>query len=68
MAIHFVGFKGEEWWSAVQVWGVPDFVHKWADERFWFGGEMHPDDVVVFANNEDKKDRGPWTFNDSAVM
>jgi hypothetical protein len=24
--IHFVGFKGEEYWTAVKVWGLPDFV------------------------------------------
>ena len=68
VAVHFVGFKGEEWWSAVRVWGVPDFVHRWADKRFWFGGELCPGDVVVFANNEDKKDRGVWVFNDSEAL
>ena len=63
-AIHFVGFKGEEFFSAVRVWGLPDFVHRWKDDRFKHGGEVHPNDLVVFANGEETKVR-KYTFNDS---
>ena len=31
--IHFVGFRGEEYWSAVKVWGLPDFYHRGYDLR-----------------------------------
>lgn len=63
-AIHFVGFKGEEFFSAVRVWGLPDFVHRWKDDRFKHGGEVHPNDLVIFANGEETKVR-KYTFNDS---
>ena len=47
-ALHFVGFRGEEYWSAVKVWGRPSFVHMGNDARM--RREIHPDDIVVFAN------------------
>lgn len=68
MAVWFVGFKGDEFRSAVRVWGQPDFVSRWNDNRFRFGGERDPDDVVVFANGEEDRDRGVWSFNDSDAM
>ena len=45
--IHFIGFRGEEWWSAIKVWGRPDFVHPGWDLRAQ--REIAPDDVVIFA-------------------
>ena len=27
-ALHFVGFRGEEYWNAVKAFGLPDFVHR----------------------------------------
>ncbi len=62
--LHFVGFTGDEWISAVRVWGVPDFVHRWADDRFWLGGERAPGDVVVYANGEETRLRR-FILNDS---
>lgn len=50
--LHFVGFRGEEYWSAVKVWGTPHFVHPQADFRMI--GEMGPEDVVIY---------GPKAFN-----
>ena len=46
-AIHFVGFRGEEFWSAVRVWGRPDFVHPGWDPRA--AREIAEGDIVVFA-------------------
>ena len=48
--VHFVGFRGEEWWSAVAVWGQPDFVHPGWDLRAQ--REIAPGDVVVRADGE----------------
>jgi hypothetical protein len=51
-AVHFVGFRGEEYWSAVKIWGLPDFIH-----IGWDRYAMHaiiPEDTVVFA-------KGEWT-------
>ena len=50
MALHFVGFRdGSELWRAMQLFGIPDFVHVKADARFVFGGELDPSDKVIFA-------------------
>lgn len=47
-AVHFVGFRGEEYWSAVHVWGRPGFIHMGNDPRM--RRELHPADTIVFAN------------------
>lgn len=47
-AIHFVGFRGNEYISARRVWGVPDFIHRGWDRRAQ--REIYPTDTVVFAN------------------
>lgn len=50
--VHFVGFRGEEYWSAVKIWGTPDFTHPQADFRMI--GDMAPHDLVIY---------GPKAFN-----
>ncbi|GEM_PF-2250371 len=45
--VHFVWFRGEEYWSAVKVWGEPDFVHIGWDLRAQ--RNLGKDDVVIFA-------------------
>ena len=45
---HFVGFRKEEYWSAVRVWGLPDYVHPRNDLRS--RREISEHDTVVFAN------------------
>ena len=64
--VHFVGFRGDEFNSAVKVWGKPDFFHRVFD-RVIFGGEVGDDDIIIFANGADKK-FSKFTFNDSAVF
>lgn len=61
-AVHFVGFRGEEYWSAVKIWGRPDFFHRNTDDRLW--GDVAPGDIVVFANGFEEK-YYPFAFNDS---
>lgn len=53
--IHFVGFRGEEYWSAVRVWGLPDFFHHGYDLRMQ--RDVADYDTVVFANGCET--RGP---------
>ena len=54
MALHFVGFRdGSQLWRAMQIFGIPDFIHVKADTRFVFGGELDENDTVIFA--EDSK-------------
>lgn len=52
-ALHFVGFRGYEYVSAVRVWGKPDFVHIGNDRRM--RGEIFEGDIVVFANHSEAK-------------
>lgn len=56
---HFVGFRGEEYWSAVKVWGQPDFYHCGYDNRM--GKVMAVGDLVVFANGCEAK--GPQFYS-----
>uniref|UniRef100_UPI0035C9B666 hypothetical protein n=1 Tax=uncultured Sphingomonas sp. TaxID=158754 RepID=UPI0035C9B666 len=46
-ALHFVGFRGGEFLSAVRIWGRPDFIHP--DWDHWAQQEVHPADTVIFA-------------------
>jgi hypothetical protein len=62
---HFVGFRGEEFWSAVRVWGRPDFTHRHWDRRV--PGDVAPGDTVVFARGTDQDPFVPFVFNDSDV-
>ena len=59
---HFVGFRGDEFWSAVRVWGYPDFYHRVFDGRAL--AEFCPGDTVIFANSYEEKFT-KWSFNDS---
>jgi hypothetical protein len=45
-AVHFVGFRGEEYNNAVKVYGKPDFIHQHWDERA--KTDIAPGDTVVF--------------------
>ena len=59
--------SGDEFHSAVKVWGKPDFFHRVFDDRVIFGGEVGDDDIIIFANGADKRYK-KFTFNDSAVF
>ncbi len=54
MAIHFIGFRGEEYISAVKVWGVPDFYHVIHDGRCHEEID-YENDIVIFANGYENK-------------
>ena len=49
--VHFIGFRGEEYWSAVRVFGSPDFIHLTHDPRMY--GDVGEDDVLVFGSRAD---------------
>ena len=49
--VHFFGFRGYEYVSAVRVWGQPDFIHPVHDRRSYI--EYDPiNDIGIFANKE----------------
>jgi len=60
--IHFVEFRGEEFRSAVRVWGRPDFIHRGWDLRA--RREIAPEDTVVFAKGEFDKEPRLQSFDD----
>lgn len=66
MATHFIGFKKDEFNSAVKVWGVPDFFHRVWDVRA--RQEVVKGDVAIFACGVFTDTPSPWTFNDSQVF
>lgn len=63
MALHFVGFRGDEYLRAIKLFGRPDFIHRYHDVRMV--KEIAEGDVVVFANGEESKEPRHPSFNDS---
>jgi len=68
--LHFVGFRGDQYNSAVRVFGRPDFIHRIWDKRAW-AESRDETAVVVFARPKDwenLENPAEHTFDDSAVM
>lgn len=61
--IHFIGFRGEEYWSAVKIWGLPDVYHRLWDERA--AGEIADGDLCVFAKGGPDWRPSPYNYDDS---
>lgn len=56
--VHFVGFRGDEYTSAVRAFGEPDFIHRGWDKRAQ--REIADGDLIVFAQgdaNQTPRDR-----------
>lgn len=60
--VHFIGFRGEEYWSAVKIWGKPDFIHQRFDRRAQ--RDIGPGEVVVFARGDDSEPVAKWNGDD----
>lgn len=45
VCVHFIGLSKAEYWSALRVWGTPDFVHSRATWSCF--GEIDGADTVV---------------------
>ncbi len=65
-AIHFVGFTGDDYYRAIRVWGLPDYIHRYNDSRFI--SEYQPGDLVIFANGAESRYRARFAHNDSAYL
>jgi len=61
--VHFVGFRGDEFNSAVKVFGQPDFIHRHLDARAL--ADFAPGDTVVFGPAADPDHVVPFSFDDS---
>lgn len=62
MALHFIGFRGDEYPRAVRIFGVPDFIHIGWDR--WARMEILPGDVAVFARGSAENEPLPYGFPD----
>lgn len=60
--VHFVGFRGEEYWSAVKIFGLPDVYHRVWDMRA--RREIADYDTVIFAKY-DSDNPSPYNYDDS---
>lgn len=61
-AVHFVGFRGDEYNRARRVFGDPDFVHIGWDRRA--RRDIADGDTVIFARGEHNQQPGERNFND----
>lgn len=60
--VHFVGFRGEEYWSAVKVFGLPHMVHMGWDKRAQ--RDISEDDLVVFAKGDEHQPLSRYNYPD----
>ena len=60
--VHFVGFCGEEYWSAVKAFGPPHFIHRGWDLRA--RREIADGDLVVFARGPHDQALRTKSFDD----
>jgi hypothetical protein len=65
MHIHFVGFRGEEYWAAVKVFGKPDFIHRWHDARMY--GDIGDHDILVFGPGADPARINKYSWQDHEI-
>ena len=64
--IHFIGFRNEEYWSAVKIWGKPDFVHLTHDRRLY--GDVDAErDTLVFGPKADPDYVCPFSWQDHQI-
>lgn len=66
-ALHFVRFDNahdERYRRAVQLFGEPDFMHRFWDHRVQ--REIAAGDVIVFAKGDADQPINPFSFDDSA--
>jgi hypothetical protein len=62
MAVHFVGFRGDEYTRACRTFGSPDFIHRGWDLRAQ--REIATGDIVVFATGSFDQVPRRQSFND----
>lgn len=62
-AVHFVGFRGDEYLSAVRVWGKPGFIHMGWDRRARRDIDFERD-TIVFARGPHDQPVAERNFDD----
>jgi Na+(H+)/acetate symporter ActP len=64
-AVHFVGFRGDEYLRAVRLYGRPDFIHQRWDQRCL--REIAVGDVLIFARGTDADPPAAHNGSDIAI-
>jgi hypothetical protein len=62
LALHFIGFRGDEYARAIHVFGKPDFIHIGWDR--WARLEVVAGDVAVFAKGTFDDEPSPYSYPD----
>lgn len=62
VALHFVGFRGDEYSPAVRVFGIPDFIH--IDWDRWARQEVMSGDTAIFAKGTFEDAPSPYSYPD----
>jgi len=62
MDIHFIGFRGEEYNSAIKVFGKPDFIHMSHDNRMY--GDVDETDILIFGPKADPEYISKYSWQD----
>lgn len=60
--VHFIGFRGEEYWSAVRAFGPPHFIHRGWDRRAQ--RDIGEGDLVVFARGDEHQPLAAYNYDD----
>jgi hypothetical protein len=60
--VHFIGFRGDEYWSAAKIWGRPHFIHQRWDLRA--RRDIGEEDLVVFATGDETSPLSRHNGND----
>tara|TARA_R100001143_G_C3308147_1_gene108887 strand:+ start:481 stop:738 length:258 start_codon:yes stop_codon:yes gene_type:complete len=59
--VHFIGFRtDQEYWSAVKIWGSPDFIHKVHDKRAYGDIDKENDTVILGSKGCDQPTEWAW--------
>lgn len=61
-AIHYIGFRGDEYNAALRIFGPPDFVHLGWDR--WAKQEVADRDVAIFARGTFDDPPSAYSFPD----
>ena len=61
-AVHYVGFRGDEFVRAKRLFGGPVIIHRVWDRRAQ--RDIGPDDLVVFADGDDTQPLARWNGDD----
>ena len=59
-ALHYVGFRGDEYGAAVRLFGPPDFIHIGWDR--WARQDVVDGDTAIFARGTADDPPSPYSF------